>query len=100
MRNSPLRPRSTWDTVVWDTPRLWAMSFIRTVIGARLGSLGREREDLDVAERDLVAVVLEQDVALELRAPPGLVLELAPGLGGHQGFALQLVLQHLPAVQP
>src|SRR5262245_10034902 len=54
----------------------------------------------DIAEPHLVAVVLQQDVPLELRAPAGLILELALRLRGLQRRALQLVLDHLHAVQP
>ena len=45
-------------------------------------------------------MILQQDVALELVAPPGHVLELALRLRGLERGAAQLVLDHLRAVEP
>src|SRR4029453_8328859 len=56
--------------------------------------------DPDIAIGDLVAVVLQQDVALQLRPPAGLVLELALGFRRHQRRAAQLVFDQLHAVEP
>src|SRR5205814_1862151 len=60
----------------------------------------RQHAQSDVAEGDLVAVILQEDVPFELRAPAGLVLELALRLRRHERRALELVLDHLHAVQP
>src|SRR5262245_5874594 len=60
----------------------------------------RELPDPDVSERHFVAVILQQDVAADLRAPPRFVLELARCLRRHERWALELVLDHLHAVQP
>src|SRR6185295_6570087 len=60
----------------------------------------RKLANLDVAKRNLVPVVLQQDVALQLRAPARFVLELALRLGRHQRRAPELVLDHLDAIQP
>src|SRR4051812_28461286 len=49
------------------------------------GSCGRrELADSNVTEGDLVAVILQQDMSLDLPAPERLVLELALRLGRHQ----------------
>src|SRR5258707_14341442 len=63
-------------------------------------ALGRAAEDLDVAEGDLVAVVLKQDVAGNLGAESGHVLELALRDGGPELRRAQLVLQDLAPVEP
>ena len=58
------------------------------------------RLDLHVPVAHLVAVVLEQDVALDLRAEAGHVLELALGDGRLQLGAAELVFEDLRAVEP
>src|SRR5262245_21562358 len=63
--------------------------------GARL----REPLDLDLPVPHLVAVILEQDVAVLRRAETGDVLELALRDRGTQRRRVELVLEHLLAVQ-
>src|SRR5262249_15819431 len=51
----------------------------RSVLQLLALALRRRRQfaETDISERDFVAVILQQDVPLQLRAPAGLVLELA-----------------------
>src|SRR5438093_2855236 len=60
----------------------------------------RQFPNSDIAEGHLVAVVLQQDVPLQLGSPSRLIFEFAPGFRSHERRALQLVLDHLDAVQP
>ena len=53
-----------------------------------------------VAEPDLVAVILEQDVAILRLAEARDALELALRDGGIERGLFELVLEHLLAVQP
>src|SRR6266536_1794139 len=62
-------------------------------------SAGRA-QDLEAAVADLVAVILQEDVALDPGAEAGDVLELAPGDGRLQLRAAEIVLEDLPRVQP
>src|SRR5260221_14267615 len=58
----------------------------------------RQFLDSDVAKPHLVAVVLQQDVPFELRAPAGFILELALCLRRLHRRAFQLVFDHFHAV--
>src|SRR5262245_31025131 len=60
----------------------------------------RQLANPNIAERHLIPVVLQKNVTLQLRAPARFVLELALRLGRFEGRALELVLDHLDAVQP
>ena len=56
--------------------------------------------DLDIPVTDRIPMVLQQDVAADLRAERADVLELARLHGLKNLWATQLVLEHLRPIQP